>query len=296
MVVLILENYLKELVMDEDDITKLFSEDKILVRAMDEPPLQKNDNGLFYNFSTWAEEVDIAKNDRLTSLSTTLLVAGEKIPTYKNMGFLVNSEKAEIIHVSAYDSGSSGNIIYDNFTANSTDLKSLSDLVIRTRLEKLKDMNEVNVAIKDEAIIGLFVNKCYSERPKAKILLAQEYYKLQTGKKLPIFTYDSHDSSLIPLKMRGEEKKDFLEKMHKSKVIYSSVIGYELYSEYTQENKYTDVLKRKDGERDKKFPLNDRFKHLRGISVSDKISHTIPKKEFSDLQIKQNIVNAKARS
>lgn len=59
--------------------------------------MRRNDNSLFYDFSVWAEEADIARNDKLTSLSSTLLVLGEKIPTYKNMGFLLNSEKADII-------------------------------------------------------------------------------------------------------------------------------------------------------------------------------------------------------
>lgn len=229
----------------EKTIEKLFNEDKMLVRAMDEPFLRQNDNCLFYDFSVWAEEVDIARNDRLTSLSSTLLVPGEKIPTYKNMGFLLNSEKADIIHVADSDSGSMGNVADGDFSANQTDLKTLSDLAAKTRTEKLRDMNEVNVNIKDDAIVGLFVNKCHSERPKAMILLAQEYYKLQTGKELPIFTYDQANGNLQPLKMSKEEKKDFLEKMHQNKQIHSSVIGYTLNNVYTEETKYTNIVNEK---------------------------------------------------
>jgi len=243
---------------------------------MGEPFLRRNESSLFYDFSVWAEEVDIAKNDRLTSLSSTLLVSGERIPTYKNMGFLLNSEKADIIHVADSDSGSMGNIADGNFFANQTDLKNLSDLVSKTRTEKLRDMNEVNVNIKDDAIVGLFVNKCPSERPKALILLAQEYYRQQTGKELPIFIYDQSNGDLQQLEMNKGEKKDFLGRMHQKNVpgekIHSTLVGYTLDNAYTQETKYADVMKNAEDEKNKEASSDNRINRLRGISVPEKVS------------------------
>lgn len=268
--------------MTEKTIEELFNEDKILVRAMDEPSLRRNDSGLFYDFSVWADEVDIARNDGLTSLSSTLLVPGEKIPTYKNMGFLLNSEKADIIHVADSDSGSSGNIADGSFSVNQTDLKTLSDLAAKTRAEKLRDMNEVNVNIKEDAIVGLFVNKCPSERPKAMILLAQECYKLQTGKELPIFTYDQVNGNLQLQEMGKAEKKDFLERMRQSKKIHSAVIGYTLYNAYSEETKYTNIVQDLQDEKGKETVPNSRRDQLRGISFSEKATAPEKKTENAD--------------
>lgn len=260
---------------------------------MDEPFLRRNDSSLFYDFSVWAEEADIAKNDRLTSLSSTLLVPGEKIPTYKNMGFLLNSEKADIIHVADSDSGSMGNVADGDFVANPTDLKTLSDLATKTRTEKLHDMNEVNVNIKDDAIVGLFVNKCPSERPKAMILLAQEYYKLQTGKELPIFTYDQANGNLQPLEMSKEEKKDFLERMYQNKKIHSPVVGYTLDNAYTEETQYTNIIKATENEKSKEATPDNRLDHLRGISASEKTAAPEKKMANADLYMQKIMQNMK---
>ena len=73
---------------------------------MNEPSLRKYDNSLNYDFSTWAEEVDIAQNNKLKYASSTLLVSGESIPAYKNIGFIINNDKTEVIHVADSDSGS----------------------------------------------------------------------------------------------------------------------------------------------------------------------------------------------
>lgn len=273
--------------MAEKTIEELFNEDKMLVRAMDEPSLRRNDSSLFYDFSVWAEEADIAKNDRLTSLSSTLLVPGEKIPTYKNMGFLLNSEKADIVHVADSDSGSMGNVADGDFVANPTDLKTLSDLAAKTRTEKLRDMNEVNVNIKDDAIVGLFVNKCPSERPKAMILLAQEYYKLQTGKELPIFTYDQANGYLQPLEMSKEEKKDFLERMYQNKKIHSPVVGYTLDNAYTEETQYTNIIKATENEKSKEATPDNRLDRLRGISASEKTAAPEKKTVNADLYMQK---------
>lgn len=223
--------------MDSDDILKMFNQDKLLVRAMDNPYLTRSKDGMVYDYTTWAEEIDIARNDKLTCLSSTLLVAGEKIPTYKSLGFIINSEKAEIVHVADMDSGSSGNITDGTFSANKTELHSLSDLAEKTKKEKLHDMNEVNINIKDDAIAGLFVNKAPSDRTKAFILMAQEYYKMQTGIELPVFVYDINKGDLQPLNMSNEEKKDFLSAMRKENQIRSLTIGYDLDTDFSKETK-----------------------------------------------------------
>lgn len=221
----------EESVMNTDEILELFQKDKLLVRAMDYSDLSRKDgdkSAYYRNFDVWAKEVDMSLHNKLTSISSTLLVAGERIPTYKNIGFIINSDKAEILHVSDVDSGSSGDAVNGDFYAIKSDLSTLFELADKTRKEKLTDMNEVNVSIGNDAIVGLFVDKAVSDLPKSHILLAQEYYKMHTGKELPIFVYDSQKGDLQPLKMSEEDKKDFLLSMESR--LKTLTIGYELYN------------------------------------------------------------------
>lgn len=252
--------------MDSDDILKMFHEDKLLVRAMDIPDLIRSKDGMIYDYTTWAEEIDIARNDRLTCLSSTLLVPGEKIPTYKSLGFIINSEKAEIVHVADMDSGSSGNITDGTFSANKTELHSLSDLAEKTRKEKLHDMNEVNINIKDDAIAGLFVNKAPSDRTKAFILMAQEYYKMQTGVDLPVFVYDKSEGNLQQLNMSNEEKMTFLSAMRKENQIRSLTIGYDLDTDFSKESKQKNLDKdsTKGSDRDSVMGLISKYRGVKG--------------------------------
>ena len=72
--------------MNTDEILQLFKEDKLLVRAMDYSSISRIDgekSAYYRNFDVWAKEVDMSMHDGLTSASSTLLVAGEGIPTYK---------------------------------------------------------------------------------------------------------------------------------------------------------------------------------------------------------------------
>ena len=77
---------------------------------------------LFNDFSTWVEEYEIAKQEGLNSISSTLLLLNEYIPTYK----------------------------------------SICELVNKIRIKKENVMNEVNINIKEKAYVGLFANKCPS--------------------------------------------------------------------------------------------------------------------------------------
>ena len=282
----------KDKTMDIENIENLFENNQLLVRAMDEPSLKKNNNKLNYDFSVWAEERDIAQKDQLKYVSSTLLISGEAIPTYKNFGFLLDSNKADIVHVADSDSGS-GVTNQGDFVANETELKSLSDLVEKTKKEKLKDMNEVNINIKDDAIIGLFVNKCPSERPKTLTLLAQEYYKLHTGKELPIFIYDTANGKIEAWKMNDEEKNKFIQEMLQKRTIRSSMVCYDLDTEYTQEYKSIDCNKSNNQEEKEETNSSDNIKILRGIKTNPQETEVQTTK--SKLQI-MDIYKAKSKT
>ena len=238
--------------MSENRIEELFGKDKLLVRAMDAPVLAKRDFGLVYDFSIWAEEIEQMKKGMFTSGSSTLLVKGEVVPTYKNMGFLIDGEKAEAFHIAESDSGSNGDIADGTFVANHTDLNSLAELAQRVRSKHSKIMNEVNINIKDSsAVLGLFVNKAKSEAPQAHILMAQEFLIIQTGKRLPIYVYDSKAGELTEYNPLKKERESLVARLNESRRFHSANLGYWLESEKEGCYKnYFDLIAKSEIQRD----------------------------------------------
>ena len=143
-----------------DDVEKLYSENKLLVRAMDQPTIRVKKGIKYYECETWVDEFDLLMKDGLYSLSTTLIIPNVGVKNYKNMGFLVNSDLADCFHIAKSDSGSCGNIQSGNFYANKPDFDKLSDLANYIIRRNATTMNEVNVNIKLDAVVGLFINKC----------------------------------------------------------------------------------------------------------------------------------------
>lgn len=215
---------------------------RILVRAMDYPYLKRNDGRIVNDFSTWATEYESACTQGLYSLSTTLLVQGETIPTYKPIGFIIDESKSAIRHISEQDSGSNGNELNNDFKANASDIDSLNELenIIKQKHENV--MNEVNINIHDDAIVGLFANMSLSNRNAAIILLAQKYFFMQTGKELPIYVYNYKEGFLSPLNMSQEEKIQFIEQCIENKIIMSSDIFYETEKGEIKAEKYFDEI------------------------------------------------------
>ena len=234
--------------MSDSAVQKLFEEDKLLVRAMDNPMLVRRNRNLAYDFSIWAEEVELMKKGCFTSVSTTLLVKGEKVPTYKNIGFIINGKKTEAFHFSESDSGSSGNISNGDFHANRTDICSLEELTQRIRAKHSGVMNEVNLNIRTvDAVEGLFVNLAKSELPKAYILMAQEYFKMQTGRKLQIYTYDIEKGALEEYNPSKGEIEDLMTRLKNNKKLHSSEVGYWLDED--EEGIYKDYFLAQDERR-----------------------------------------------
>ena len=219
--------------MNTDEILQLFKQDKLLVRAMSLPIRLRDENrNHYFDFTSWATELALARNADLTCASSTLLVSAENIPTYKNLGFIINSDKVEIVHVCERDSCSSGNIDTGNFFAAQTDLKTLPELAQRTRDKKLKELNEVNINIRNpDAFIGLFLSvgrEGISKMPSfytAYLLMAQEYYKMYAGIELPLFEYNAEKSSLSPLIISEKEKREIL--LQNKKTWKTLTIGYD---------------------------------------------------------------------
>lgn len=232
----------------KDNVTELLGENKLLARAMDFPSVRRpiGDVGIAYDFSTWAEEYDIAKIKGLTSLSTTLLVKGEIVPTYKAIGFLVDGNKSKVRHVSEYDSGSNGNEASGNFKAGTPNLESLDKLANVIHQKQEETMNEVNINMNEDAYVGLFTNQAGSLKTLASIIMAQKYYELQTGKVLPIYTYNSQEGSLTRLDIASDEKANIIKECLSKKILRSSTIFYETESGESKNIDYFDSIRTQD--------------------------------------------------
>lgn len=252
----------------DDNVLNLFKQGKILARAMDNPSLHRNyeKNDFSYDFSIWANEYEMAKSEGLGSISSTLLLPDETIPTYKAIGFLLNSDETEVRHVSETDSGSNGNDKNGDFRANNSNIGSLSELanIIRSKHEKV--MNEINVNMRENAYVGLFANKAIGQVPLSRILLAQKYYELQTGIILPIYIYDSEKGILENYDISLEQKYDIVKKLFDDKVLRSTSIFYETENGETKEVDYLEEIK-KDMETGELLLQS-------GINATEKITRT----------------------
>lgn len=212
-----------------EDVISLFKQGKILARAMETPSIYRNSKtkDISYDFSVWADEYESAKQEGLWSLSTTMLISGESIPTYKSIGFLLNSDNTDVRHIAEMDSGSSGNEKNGDFRANSTEIKTLSELkdIIQSKHENI--MNEVNINMRENAYIGLFANKVSNQLQVAQMLLAQKYYELQTNDILPMYVYDKENGQLENFNITLEEKANIIKSCLERKKLRSSNILYE---------------------------------------------------------------------
>lgn len=99
-------------------------------------------------------------NVGISSASSTLIVPGIGVSTYKNIGFLVNSDLANCFHISKSDSGSSDDINNGDFFANRSDFKTIMELANYIKVSNDTTINELNIISSIDSIVGLFIDQC----------------------------------------------------------------------------------------------------------------------------------------
>jgi len=90
----------------------------------------------------------MAEEGGMKHVSSTLLVAGERVRVYKPVGFLVDSDRIKVEHVAEQDS-SSNTDNQGNLMANKTDITTLTELAEQVRDSHSNDINEVNNTLSD---------------------------------------------------------------------------------------------------------------------------------------------------
>lgn len=204
-----------------DEVERLYSENKLLVRAMDQPTLREKKQVKYYECQTWVDEFDSLMKEGLDSLSTTLIIPNIGVMNYKNIGFLVNSDLADCFRINKSDSGSSGSIIKGDFQSNKSDFNKLSELANYIILHNNTTMNEVNVNIKLEAVVGLFVNKCMTfDRLLKKLYVVKKMLENITGIDYPIYSYDSLYGKIELVDLSKEMEEEIIDSLDTKEVCY----------------------------------------------------------------------------
>lgn len=188
-----------------DKAMELFYSNKLIVRAMGSPSFGRYNNEIYYDCSTWANEFELMQLEKFSSVSSTLVIPYVPVKLYKNTGYLVNSETADCFHICKTDSGSSGNIMNGDFSANKSDFEKISELAEFILNNNFSDVNEINLNLKLSDIVGFVVSKCNIETILLKrILIVQKAIEKLTGIQYPIYEYDSQVGKLVPMEITDE--------------------------------------------------------------------------------------------
>lgn len=195
------------------DAERVFASGRMLVRGMDAPSVERDTAGNFtLNFEVIDRETDdmFGRGDEhgLWYASSTLVLPGQHVPTYKNFGFMFDGATADIHHVHEQDSGSSGQ--GEDFWADKSDLTTLDELA-----EVIKDsppvMNEVNATFRADDLKGIFALE--ARRPTAKInaWFTREHMRQTTGAELPLYVYDIKEGSMTPWNPTADDVRGMVE-------------------------------------------------------------------------------------
>ena len=203
-----------------DNVERIYEECKLLVRAMDRPILRVREDGNYYECETWINEFDNLMHNGLSSLSSTLIVPNVGVRTYKNMGFLINSELSECYHISKSDSASSGNVNDGDFAANKADFNSIYELSNYITRTKDPRMNEVNINAKIDAVVGLFINKCTISNELLKdIYVVKKMIQYLSGIDYPIYLYDQLSGKLEYIDLTKEQENILISSLSGNQIL-----------------------------------------------------------------------------
>lgn len=222
-----------------NNIIDKFNSGKLIIRAVDLPNLHRSDDEIKYDCSIWSNEFAMMMNNDFESVSSTLLIPNVGVRTYKNSGFLIDSDLVNVQHIAKSDSGSSGNFKNGDFFANKSDFETLEQLANYIKHSKDTTMNEINISIPLESILGLVVVKCNTELRHIKRMMAvrQCIFEL-TGIEFDIYEYDINCGKIKQIDLTDE----LLEKMNS---IPGEVNKFDYYTDYSDEIYEGDILNTK---------------------------------------------------
>lgn len=215
-----------------ENAIEVFNSGNLIVRAVDNPGLVRMDGKIVYDCSVLAHEFEMMMSEKgMSSVSSTLIVPGEHVSTYKTIGFLVDARKADCFHIAKSDSGSGGNVNEGDFFANEADFETINELAQYIKATKSHDINEVNLNLNIDGVIGLVFNESvnYQRNLQGLIVFQRMLFKL-TNKYYPIYMYSKDKGLLQSVELDEEQKNQIM--IHNNKY---NINEYVYYLESTDE-------------------------------------------------------------
>lgn len=223
------------------DAQILYNNGKLLVRAMSWPQLKNGINGLEYDCTTWANEFCMLTSGCLSSASSTLIIPGVGVSTYKNIGFLINSDFANCFHISKSDSNSSGDIKNSDFFANKADFQTITELANYIKATNDTTMNEVNIQTSIDSVVGLFINECLQQDKLLQMIyVVKKCLETLTGIDYPIYSYNSKVGKINKIELTDELEQQIIQALKTTQVFYwPDEYNEPITDDIKNKNKYT---------------------------------------------------------
>ena len=188
-------------------VLSLFKENRLLARATETEVLSDVDEDHpRLKFECHQREIDAMAEGRFKNVSSTLLIPGSAVNTYKPYGFLMNAKTATILHAATHDIGSFTNGD-GSLNASAEENMSLDELTAYVKkFPGNFGMNEVNANFNLKDLEGLFVCRSDSSYGKVDVLVLQKMIQAKYGIALPIFQYDPDLGKLAPYEPTDGDK------------------------------------------------------------------------------------------
>lgn len=196
-----------------ENAIEVFDSSNLIIRAVDNPRLSRENGRIIYDCSTLAQEFEMMLSEGgMSSVSSTLLIPNEHVSTYKAIGYLVDARKVNCFHICKSDSGSFGNTTNGDFNANNADFNTVSELAQYIKSTKDGNMNEINMNIKIDGVIGLVYNEATDNirNMQAMIIFQSTLYRL-TNTLYPIYMYSRNKGTLQLIELTEEQKYQIME-------------------------------------------------------------------------------------
>jgi hypothetical protein len=198
----------------KDGAEKLFENGALLVRALDSPRIIKTPEGPGLDYSTIDTEFDDLQDQDGNGLhyaSSTLLLPGKQIQTYKGFGFMFNGSESELHHLHTEDSGSNG--MDDDSRATESNITSLAELAETIQQDPIPPMNEVNASFREANLVGIFAKDAARPTNKLDAWLTRRHLTTEYGIELPLYLYDIEAGAIQQWEPTLEEVRVLTESM-----------------------------------------------------------------------------------
>lgn len=191
---------------------KVFENGTLLVRALDSPRITKTPAGIGLDYdaiNNELEDLQDQEGDGLSYASSTLLLPGKRVPTYKGFGFMFDGSESELHHLHPQDSGSNGQ--GKDFRAAESRITSLAELAEVIQENPTPPMNEVNASFRESNLMGIFANEASKPTNKLDAWFTRHHLTNKTDKQLPLYIYNTEAGTIQQWEPTLEEIKTLIE-------------------------------------------------------------------------------------